>query len=203
MHLNRLAGGIAALTLLATPAIASAHGTGSKGHHHARHQAKAKKAQTREVTGAATATVASFTGGELTITLANGKSYSGLVTDKTILKCDTAAPQSTTARAARNGTDNSAGDNGGRTQDQGDDDAQDNTSQVDNSPGTSNQRGDDQDDDNGQGDDDAQGDDHAQGAANGNGACDTSALIAGTKVSDAELSLKGTDAAWKSIELVK
>jgi hypothetical protein len=205
MHLNRLTGGIAALTLLATPAIASAHGTGSKGHrHHARHQTKAKKAQTREVTGPATATVTSFTGGELTITLANGKSYSGLVTDKTILRCNTAAPQSTTARAARNGSDDSAGDNGGPTQDQGDDDAQDNTSQgtsnqVNDSQGTSNQRDDEQGDDDGQGDDDAQG----AGNDNGNGACDTSALIAGTKVSNAELSLKGTDAAWKSIELVK
>jgi hypothetical protein len=199
MNLNRLAGGIAALALLATPAIASAHGTSSKGHHrhHARHQAK--KAQTREVTGPATATVTSFTGGELTITLANGKSYSGLVTDKTNLKCNTAAPQSTTARAARNGSDNSVddnGDNSGRGQDQSDDDAQEHnsqgsSSQVDNTPGANNRGDDDQDDDNGQGDD------------NGNGACDISALVAGTKVSDAKLSLKGTDATWKTVELVK
>jgi hypothetical protein len=193
MHLNRLAGAIAALTLLATPAIASAHGTGSKGHHrhHARHH-QASKAQTREVTGPATATVTAFTGGELTITLANGKSYSGLVSDRTILTCDTAAPQSTTARAARHGGDDPAGDdrgNGGGGQGQGDDDAQGAGSQGDHS----------QSDDNSQADDDA----HDQGDDNGNGACGTDALTAGTKVSNAELSLKGTDATWKKVELVK
>jgi hypothetical protein len=179
MTRNRIVSALAALALLAVPAVASAHGASG---HHGRHHPKKhhlKKAHTREVTGTATATVASFTNNELTITLPNGKSYSGLVTDKTILKCETAAPQSTTAHASRDGDD-----------EQGDDDR----NEVN---GAKHGAGDDDGDD---GDDDGE---RGRGDINGNGACTTAALTAGAKVSEAALSLKSADATWKKVELIK
>jgi len=170
MFRTKIVGALAALGLLVAPAVAAAHGSG---HHHGRHHAKhhVKKAHTREVTGTATATVASFTNGELTITTSTGKSFTATVTDRTILKCETAAPA--TATASRHGDD-------------GDDDA----------------KGDDAkgEDRGGRFDD---GDDNDQGDDNGDGRCTTDALVAGAKVSEAKLSLKGGDATWKKVELLK
>jgi hypothetical protein len=183
MTRNRLIGAIAALAMLAVPAIASAHRSGDDhGRHHGRHH-HAKKAKVKEVKG----TVASFTAGELTLTLANGKSVSGLVTDRTRLKCHTAAPQSTTARAARHGDDD------------GDDDRKDDDVRG---------QGDDRKDDDVRGQDDNRKDDddddvRGRGDVNGNGACTTAALVAGAKVTEAKLSLKSTGAVWKKIELLK
>jgi hypothetical protein len=168
---TRIAVAVAALALLAAPAVAAAHGGGHhhKRHHHHKHHAK--KAHAREVTGTATATVASFADGELTIALPSGKTFSASVTDKTVLKCRTAAPQAT-ATAARHGDDH--GD---------DDDAK----------GGRDHRG-------GRFDD---GDDHDRGDDHGDGRCDATALVAGAKVTEAKLSLKGGDATWKKVELLK
>jgi hypothetical protein len=144
---TKIAGAVAALALLAAPAVAAAHDSGhGHGRHHHKHHAK-KKAQAREVTGTATATVASFTNGELTLALTNGKSFSALVTDRTVIKCKTVAP----AKA----TNSRHGDHG------------------------------------------AKGDD------NGDGRCGTTALVAGAKVTQAKLSLKGGDATWKKVELIQ
>jgi hypothetical protein len=169
---TRFAGALAALALLAAPAVAAAHGDGHhhKGHHHKHH---AKKAHARDVTGTATATVQSFTNNELTIALPSGKTFSALVTDRTIIKCRTAAPKPT-ATASRHGDD-------------GDDDRGDDDAKGDDRGG----RFDDGDDDNDRGDD------------NGDGRCDASALVAGAKVTEAKLSLKGGDATWKKVELLK
>jgi hypothetical protein len=181
MTTKRIASGLAALALLATPAVAGAHRSGDDhGRHHGRHH-HGKKAQVREVTGAAAGTIASFADNELTITLANGKSYSGLVTHRTRLKCETAAPQSTTAKSARRGADDNhdagddhGGDRGNRSDDDGDNhDANDDHGNAD----------------------------HANG--NGNGACTTAALTAGTKVAYAKLVLKSDGATWKKIKLLK
>jgi hypothetical protein len=171
---TRFAGALAALALLAAPAVAAAHGTGHhhKGHHHKRHL---KKAQAREVTGTATATVQSFTNGELTIALPSGKTFSATVGDRTIIECGTAAPQ-TTASTTRHGDD---GDD-----DRGDDDA---------TKGDDDTRG-------GRFD---EGDDNDQGDDNGNGRCDATALVAGAKVTEAKLSLTSGDATWKKVELLK
>jgi hypothetical protein len=178
---TKIAGAIAALALLAAPGVAAAH---SNGHHNGKHHSKkhAKKAQSREVTGTATATVASFTNGELTITLPSGKTFSALVTDRTNIQCQTAAPTpAPTATTASGQGDDGGDDNGADDNAKGDDD------------GDGDHRGgrfDDGEDDNDNGDE------------NGNGRCDTTALVAGTKVSEAKLSLKGVDATWKKVELL-
>ncbi|MCW2986087.1 MAG: hypothetical protein JWR63_3657 [Conexibacter sp.] len=181
MTRNRIAGVVTALALLTVPAAASAHGNSHHGRHHHKHHAK--KAHSREVTGTATATVASFTNGELTIALPSGKTFSALVTDRTIIKCQTVAPQPTTAKTARHGND-----------DHGDDNAPPATA-----PAPANAQ-----DDNNQGDDhNGRGDDNDQGDDNGNGRCGTEALVAGAKVSEAKLSLKGEDVTWKKVEILK
>jgi hypothetical protein len=122
MTKNRIAGVLTALALIAVPATASAHGSGDgsahhKGHHHKKH---GKKAKGRDVTGAAKATVVSFTNNELTIALPSGKSYSALVTKRTVIKCFTAAPQPAAAKASRHGDDDDAGDRHGGRHDDGD-----------------------------------------------------------------------------------
>jgi hypothetical protein len=150
MFNSKIAGAAAALALIAAPATAAAH----DGHHHGRHHGThhVKRAHVREVTGAATATVASFTSGDLTLTLPSGRTFTAAVTDRTIIDCFTAAPAATTAR-------HGGGDDDGPNHDAGDD--------------------------------------------NGNGRCDSTALIAGAKVASANLSLRGGDATWKKVVIVK
>jgi hypothetical protein len=123
MITTKIAGALAALALLAAPAVAAAHGSGDgHGRHHHKQHAK-KKPHTREVTGTATATVASFTDGVLTLALPDGKTFAALVTDRTVLICETAAPaQATASRHGDDGDDDATGDDrrGGR-HDDGDD----------------------------------------------------------------------------------
>jgi hypothetical protein len=115
MFTTKIAGAAAALALLAAPATAAAH----DGHHHGRHHHHHHRADVREVTGTATATVASFAGGDLTLTLPSGRTFAAAVTDRTIIDCVTAAPPATTARhGADDGPNHDAGDDHG----QGDDD---------------------------------------------------------------------------------
>lgn len=208
MTKNRITGAIAALSLLAVPAVAAAHGNGGgddHGHHKGRHHHKhhAKKAKTREVTGAATGTVASFTDGALTITLPSGRSFTADVTNRTILEC-----HSTTATAARHGgsgDDNSGSGKGGSGSGRGgsDDgpnhDANDDHGTTTAPASTSTPpsttvpaptTGDDGPDH------DANDDDHGV-------RCDTTALVAGAKVTEAKLSLQGGDSVWKKVELLK
>jgi hypothetical protein len=111
MTSNRIAGAIAVLAMLAAPAVASAHrGHDDDGRHHGRHHhAHAKKAHVKDLPAG---TVTSFTAGELTITLTGGKTYSATVTDKTVIRCKTAAPQTptpATARTSRHGHDDGNG----------------------------------------------------------------------------------------------
>jgi hypothetical protein len=174
MFNSKIAGAAAALALIAAPATAAAH----DGHHHGRHHGThhVKKAHVREVTGRATATVTSFTGGDLTLTLPSGRTFTAAVTDRTIIDCFTAAPQATTARhGSDDGPNHDAGD------DHGDD-------------GPNHDAGDDHGDD---------GANHDQGDDNGNGRCDATALVTGAKVASANLSLRGGDATWKKVVIVK
>jgi hypothetical protein len=113
MFKTKITGAAAALTLLVAPGVAAAH----DGHHHRAHHHKHHADKVREVTGAATATVASFSAGDLTLTLPSGRQFTAGVTDKTAIFCFTAAPQ---AGAAHHG----AGDDDGPDHDAGDDDAQ-------------------------------------------------------------------------------
>ena len=71
-----LAAGLLTLAL-AVPTVASAHGR------HHRHHHKQFKAHRADLSGDAAGTIASFDGTTLTITLRNGSSVSGAVTDET------------------------------------------------------------------------------------------------------------------------
>jgi hypothetical protein len=193
MTRNRIAGAISALALLAAPAVAAAHGNGDDHgrHHDGRHHHKhhGKKAHSREVTGRATATSASFADGELTLALPSGKTYTADVTNRTVIVCRTLPA---TANAASHGGDDDSGPGKG-----GDDGANHD-----------------------------HGDDHAPPSSTApatttappsttvppttvpaptgdHGRCGTDALVAGAKVSDAKLSLKGDSVIWKKIAIVK
>ena len=171
MFKTKIAGAVAALALLAAPSVAAAHdGHHHRGHHHKHHS------QVREVTGAATATVASFDGKDLTLTLPSGRAFTAGVTDATRVFCFTAAPQ---AAAAHHGRGDDEGDD---DNDKGDDDG---------AKGDDDGPSHDAFDDNGQGD------------VNGNGRCGTDALVAGAKVRFAKLSLANGDATWKKVVIVK
>jgi hypothetical protein len=102
---TRIVGTVGALALLATPAVAVAHGNGH--HHHKRHHHHHVK-RDRDVTGTASATVQAFANGELTLALAGGKTYSADVTDRTVIICRT-APAPATAKAAHHGHDGDKG----------------------------------------------------------------------------------------------
>lgn len=129
MFTTKIAGAAAALALLAAPATAAAH----NGHHHGRHHHH--KADVREVTGAATASVTSFTAGDLTLTLPSGRTFTAAVTKKTIIDCWTAAPQAATAR-------HGGGDDDGPNHDAGDDNGgEDNHQSGDDNQGDDNGNG--------------------------------------------------------------
>jgi hypothetical protein len=210
MTKNRIVGAIAALALLAVPAVAVAHGNGDDhGHHNGRHhhhKHHAKKARTREVTGAATGTIASFANGELTIALPNGKSFAADVTNRTTILCVSAPTTATTARhgnddgddnrgRGRDGNDDGANHDVG--DDHGDDPATSTTPASTTVPPTTTVPAPTTGDD---GPNHDANDDHD----NGHGVrCGTDSLVAGAKVLDAKLSLKGASATWKKITLLK
>lgn len=112
---TRIAATTGALALMATPAVALAHGDGHHGgkHHKKPHHHHVKR--DRDVTGTASATVQSFADGALTIAMTSGRTYTADVTDKTVILCFKAK----TAKAAGHG-----GDEGGKGKGHhGDDDA--------------------------------------------------------------------------------
>jgi hypothetical protein len=120
-----------------------------------------------------TGKVESFEDGVLTISLFNGDTVKGAVTDDTEIECDDDA-----------GDDRDHGDHhhGGHHGDHGDDD--------------------DHDGDDDHGDDDAfsarhHGDDDDEG----NEDCGTEALVAGAKVLEAELKIRDGEAVWDEVEL--
>jgi hypothetical protein len=127
-------------------------------------------------------TIASFdaTSGKLTITLFNGDSISGLVTDRTRIKCEDEHSPDVSTRA-RHGEEEPGDDHGDHGEEAGDDNGGDNNS----GPGSSNSgRGPSGHDDNGTG-------------AN----CTTSDLIAGATVEEAELELEHGTATFDEVEL--
>jgi hypothetical protein len=160
-------------------------------------------------------TIKSFAAGVLTITLAQGGELAATVDDATEIEC-----HSTSAKASRDGADDNSGpsddsgpsgsgaddpadhdagdDNGDDPaghdvgDDHGDDPAGDDHGDDQGDDHGDDGTGDDQGDDN-QGDDD-QGDDHAQ-------QCGTDQLVAGAKVSEAELRLVDGKAVFEKVEL--
>lgn len=89
---------VSAMLALAAPGVASAHHRAERHHHHARHAST-----NRETAG----TVASFTGGVLTITLTNGSTVSGQVTDQTEIRC---LPSASPTAGENQGDDRGRGD---------------------------------------------------------------------------------------------
>jgi len=99
-----LAVGLLALAL-AAPTVASAHGR------HHRHQHKHHKAHGADLSGRAAGTIASFDGTTLTLTLANGSTVSGAVTDDTHINLIKVTPA---AVVSHHGDDDDQGDDDGR-----------------------------------------------------------------------------------------
>jgi hypothetical protein len=137
-------------------------------------------------------TIASFDGTKLTVTLVNGDTLTGTVTDATRIECDnpSTTPPATATTRHDGGDDNESGDDhqgsgsGTTTSGSGSDDQ-----------GDQNEQGDDRGGDD-QGEDD-QGDDDA----NEHAGCTKDALTPGTIVREAELHLTSAGAIFDKIEL--
>ncbi len=137
-------------------------------------------------------TIASFdaTTGKLTITLFGGDSISGLVTDRTRIKCEDEHSPDVTTRA-RHGEEEPGDDRGGHGEEPGDDHGD---------------RGEEPGNDNG-GDNSGPGSSHSGSGPsghddNGVGAnCTTSDLIVGATVEEAELELEHGVASFDEVEL--
>lgn len=123
-------------------------------------------------------TVASFTGGVLTITLADKSTVSGKVTEQTELECQSPAP--TASASSHDG-----GDDGDR---------------HDSSTSTSSQQAGSQSGDDDQGEDD-QGEDHGDDDQGAQHSCTTAALVTRAVVQEAELSISSAGAVWRKVEL--
>ncbi len=204
--------GSAALTLGA-PAVALAN-HGHRGHHHRRHSHHAKvsfehlgppSVRSGSAPGAGSGPgaaqptaptppagnagkVASYTGGVLTVTLSDGLSVSGKVTAATRIECLSATPP-----PAGQGEDGADGEDNGPWNDS-----------PGNGPPTATPGGPalppNAMDDQGGGDDRGEG---PQGPASSEPPCDTSALVPGAIVRDAELRIGPGGAEFESVELVR
>jgi hypothetical protein len=127
-------------------------------------------------------TVASFDGTTLTIALAKGGTLSAKVTDQTEVECDDDAGDDRGTDGARTSSDDPGddgdGEHGDGPGDNGDDDGPDDAAN-----------------------DDGEHDDH--GGDSQNEDCGPEALVAGTKVLEAELKVIGGEAVWSSVEVLK
>jgi hypothetical protein len=177
-------------------ALARAHRHHAK--HHARHSHRVKSHIMRFAASNPSApatttpsdnagTVASFTNGVLTLTLNDNSTVSGKVTDATEIGCTSTTPVSTDFRSR---SSDGGGDNGGTDQ------------QTSGQTSGSQQSG---GDDNGGGDDNNSGDDNDGADDNGGGTqtCDSSSLVPGAVVHEAELRIDSSGATFKKVDLVK
>jgi len=193
---------------LAVPSVALAHH--GHGHHHHRGRAKAHHAKFRVMhIGAGSAstgsppgapaptapptpenagTVASYTGGVLTLTLNDGSTIGGKVTNNTRITCVKATPTASPTGAGGPPTDESSGDDNG----QGDDESSDMSQHGDHEWGSGGSQQDGWD---------GGDDDEAQGAPEP--PCDSSALVAGAIVRAAELRIGPTGTEFESVWLVR
>jgi hypothetical protein len=192
---------------LAAPGAALAHGVehhsaGERHHHHRGHhrhahvlafhaQAPASSTSGAGSPGSTThasedkaGTVASFTGGVLTITLNDGSTVSGKVSERTEIEC----PAPPSASAADFSGHESGDDNG--IDERGDDvsgnDGSGKSGPSDDGPGDT------------PGDDDNGNDDNGDDAAEH---CTSAALVPGASVKEALLSVGGEGATWVKVEL--
>jgi hypothetical protein len=149
-------------------------------------------------------TIASFdaTTGKLTITLFGGDTISGLVTDRTRIKCEDEHSPDVTTRA-RHGEEEPGDDRGGHGEEAGDDNGGHGEEPGDDHGDHGEEAG----DDNGAGDNSGLGSSHSgRGPSghddNGTGAnCTTSDLIVGATVEEAELELEHGSATFDEVEL--
>ncbi len=189
---------MSAMLAIAAPGVASAHN--AKRHHRAHHH-HAKRAMVRTFgsplpassttstpvtpapdSGATAGTVTSFTGGVLTITLSNGSTVSGQVTERTEIHCLPATPPP--AEGEDRGDDDGASSEGGAV-----------------APSTS-----------AHGDGASHGDSAGfsggedgggmGGSGEGDQSCTTAALVAGAVVREAELSVSSAGAVWDHVNLI-
>jgi len=199
--LGTLVVGVLSLLLIALPGAAAArqHHKAHSHHnkHHKRHHQRRSHHRSGTQTGGGSTTgdeenagtIASFDGTTLSITLGDGSSVSGLVTDSTEIKCEAAGDDNS-------GDDDSGDDDSGDDDNSGSgggDDAQTAAAMTHSDDGGS---GDDDNSGSGSGDDDNSGD--------GNGEdCTTADLTPGTVVQEADLELSNGQATFEEIELVK
>jgi hypothetical protein len=149
-------------------------------------------------------TIASFdaTTGKLTITLFGGDTISGLVTDRTRIKCEDEHSPDVTTRA-RHGEEEPGDDRGGHGEEPGDDNGGHGEEIGDDHGDHGEEVGDDHED----GDNSGPGSSHSgRGPSghddNGTGAnCTTSDLIVGATVEEAELELEHGSATFDEVEL--
>lgn len=196
---------MSAMLAFAAPGVASAHG--AKRHHHANHHAKratvrtfgsplppagASSTTSTSVTptpdsGATAGTVTSFTGGVLTITLTNGSTVSGQVTERTELHCLPATPPPP-AEGEDLGDDEGNSESGeGPPPTSGHEDG------ASHSDGASSSGG---------GDGEGADDPGTGNSGEGDQSCTTAALVAGAVVREAELSVSSAGAVWDHVNLI-
>jgi hypothetical protein len=137
--------------------------------------------------GETAGTVTSFTGGVLTITLNNGSTVSGQVNEQTEIHCQSSTSSST------GGDDQGEGDSEGGGGPEGGDGGSstrgagaDAVSRNDGRAATT------------EGEDGSQGD-----SGDDSQSCTTAALVAGTVVREAELSLGSSGAVWDHVDLIQ
>jgi hypothetical protein len=189
------------LLALALPAAALSQNPSehARGHHHRHHRrahtvvfthgsAKTIPGTTTPVTpmpapveGEPAGTIASFEGGVLKITLTDGSTVAGKVTERTEIQCGTAGREDVGDDNGNDGEDNNSGDSGGDNH---------------GGPGPSS----------GNGDFSSHGDDERGGEVSGEmgeGTCGVSALKAGTKVAEAELAVSSAGSVWEKVDLIQ
>jgi len=144
--------------------------------------------------GETAGTVTSFANGVLTITLADGSSVSGKVTEETEIHCQAAVPP---AEGGGDQGDEHSGSEGAEAD--GIAHGQQHAQSGDNGQATG-AGGEDEEGGQGSGDgEDAQG----NGEGDGGQSCTTAALVPGAIVREAELSLDGSGAVWDHIDLIQ
>ncbi|HEY4450094.1 MAG TPA: hypothetical protein VGN13_00690 [Solirubrobacteraceae bacterium] len=193
-----LAAATSTIVALAAPGMASAHKAKCHGrsHHACTHVRNAHHARvlsfgtalsptgsaptgtTPTAPGGEAGKVASFEGGVLVITLNDGSTVSGKVTEQTELRCESA-----TAAEGNQGDDNSDGNGDENSGGNGDD-------STHSGPGMSST-----------GDDMSSGGDGEDGPAPTT--CTTAALVKGAVVREAELSVSSAGSVWEHIDLIQ
>jgi hypothetical protein len=177
----------AALLAIAPASALAHHGRHSRIHHRVHHtRAHLRHFGTRDTAGAPSSpsgdtagTVASFSGGVLTIKLNDGSMVSGKVTDATEMECTSS---STTSGDQSEGSGDQSEGSGDQSQGSGD------QSQGSDDDQSSDQNSGDQTD----------GGDHGDQSST----CSSTAPATGTVVRSAELKISSAGAVWDKLELV-